>query len=150
MKFWTEFTYAPTSPAHGLHCTHKFLGELSAIEVEQVQKILIRHFGTYSAKLMGEAKPVEVHFDKVEMFGEAKDVRVLVPSIPTIKLFPRLRRILDEFRKDDFDEYRPHVTCLEPITKVCEPFYSYVFKSPEAKLLEHVFVYPAHTKSWTP
>ncbi len=139
--YWTEFTFRPESLAAKLHCTHKFLGEQPPESIERIQRHLHEHFATYVGKLLGEYRPPEITFDLVKWFGVENNVRVLVPSIPHLKLFPRLRNLLNCYRTDENPYYEPHVTTTN-FTSVGPPFYSYALRCSDNKsvpLFEHKF-----------
>lgn len=120
-KYYTAFIYAKTNEAHVLHCTHHYLGELSKADALRVERIVDAYF-------LKERKLPRVAFDRVDFFGEKKDIRVLRPAITKVEDFlPDLKTELSKFRKDDFPEYKPHVTTA--LDRVDEPFKYYALIS---------------------
>jgi 2'-5' RNA ligase len=117
-KFWTCFYYEGHHPDL-LHCTHKYFGDLNKNEISVVTRILDNHFEN------NPFKSFKVNFGKEEMFGQDKDVRVLVPTDNKNydKFLIPLRDKLNKFKTDDYDKYRPHVTTN--INKVDLPFKGY-------------------------
>lgn len=117
MKAYTAFLFQGYSPEI-LHCTHKYLGEVSYQTLQEISAHIKLYRSTQNFQ------PPKVVFDKREMFGENADTPVLVPSVYDLKdFFPNLRAFLGQYRKDDFPEYRPHVTTV--LDKVDMPFVSY-------------------------
>lgn len=112
---WTAFAY-DKDPAD-LHCTHKFIGDMSETRTKLVEKIIDKYFDEKSFESFSPK------FDKEKFFGENEDVRVLATSAPKENFYLDLRELLDPFRKDDFD-YNPHVTCDQD--EIEEPFTRYV------------------------
>lgn len=60
-------------------------------------------------------KSFEIDFDKVEMFGPGKDIKVVRPGTPDDKsdlFLPKLKNVLYEFNNSKFKDapYKPHVT----------------------------------------
>lgn len=108
-----------------LHVTHKYFAEQPAANIYHICKIMDAYFAAHPFK------PVDLVFDKEEWFGKDKEVRVLTPST-SIKAPPKahpllldLREELDQFRKDDYSTYKPHVTTdLEVIDR---PLVNYIF-----------------------
>lgn len=119
MAYYTAFLYEGKTPKE-LHCTHKFLGNIPASEVIEVIKVIDEYFAHKPRTF-----PL-IRFDMTEVF--AKSVRVLTPSYSGIKILPGLRGYLDCFSRDQYDGYRPHVTC--GLAVVDEPFSSYALIGP--------------------
>lgn len=116
-KYCTMFALAEDH--EDLHCTHKFLGNLTPNQVKAVEVIL---------KLYFEKNPFEsfkVKFDKEKFFGENEDIRVLGTSESNEKFLKDLRKTLDIFRDDDFG-YNPHITTDE-LSVINKPFTRYLF-----------------------
>lgn len=114
---WTAFCFEPYTPEQ-LHCTHKFFDEQSVATTVEIAEIIDRH-------LKGGFKPFKIFFDREEMFGPKKDVRVLTPSYCNLgQFYPELRAELNRFRKDDWP-YSPHITSHD-IHSINLPFHSYV------------------------
>jgi hypothetical protein len=111
--YWTCFAYEGMHPKD-LHCTHKYLGEQSGPHVWDIHEILSFYFYNHTYQV-----PV-VNFNEIQWFDHH---RVLLPSEP-VSLFPILRKMLDDYRDDDFP-YNPHVTCYDedeinhPFTRYC-------------------------------
>lgn len=106
--YWTAFVINEQDP-NKVHCTHKFLGELSDSDARKVHAILDAHFKA------APMRPYAVEFDRGALFGKNGDVPVLLATENTkaeIFSFGDLRAKLDQFKDDDF-EYIPHVTTPE-------------------------------------
>ncbi len=104
--YWTAFCLDGHNP-NELHCTHKFLGGISADDAKAVSSLLDRHF---SAKPLNG---ITIEFDRPALFGKDADVQVLLATENTkaeLGAFAALRKQLNCFRVDDFPEYKPHVT----------------------------------------
>lgn len=116
MKYYTCFTFGSIDP-DALHCTHKYLGELDKDDAAIVVDVVHEYFERGGRLVFPRAK-----FDTVWKFGPNKDTRVLIAKqIYLPDWWMDLRFQLDVFRKDDFPEYRPHVT-TNVITRLDEPF----------------------------
>jgi len=100
--FWTCFAFEKYDP-NDLHCTHKFLADLSNADAATVLNAIDEYF------TIVKFEPINAVFDQVAMFGANKDVRVLKTKAPLVNFHLELREIIDPFRKDDFP-YSPHVT----------------------------------------
>lgn len=118
-SYWTCFYYEDYTPDE-LHCTHKFLGKQNSQDVKTILKILDNYFKA------NPFNPFKIVFGKEEMFGPDKDIRVLVPNDTKDKdlFLMDLRKRLDKFKKDDYPEFRPHVTTVT-LNKVDKPFKGY-------------------------
>lgn len=92
-----------------IHVTHKYFDTTE--KKEEILQSLKDHFND------APFKPFPGLFDKVEMFGKDKDVRVLRPGAADAFL-PDLKEKLDAIRKDDFPEYKPHVSVSQNVDKV--------------------------------
>ncbi len=108
MHYWTAFAYENFKPT-AVHCTHKFLGYLSAGEVLEVVRLINLHMEMF------EPSSFIVRFDSEKFFDkEDFQVRVLVPReenpLYHFKDFIILREELDFFRKDDYPFWNPHIT----------------------------------------
>ncbi len=115
--WWTCFYYDGFTP-DDLHCTHKFLGVLEDTAVEEVKKILDQYFNSKPFT------PFKVSFCREDFFGPDKDVRVLTPIEYNPENFLLdLRSRLDNYKEDNYPDYRPHVTTEKPI--IDKPFYGY-------------------------
>lgn len=112
-KYYLAFIYKKVKGADVLHCTHKYLGELTREELNQVEKVVDGFF-------LRERPLPWVQFTKPRLFGPNQDIRVLTASTSDprggfsrsgdpFREFNELRLRLDKFRKDDFP-YAPHVT----------------------------------------
>lgn len=118
--YWTCFAYDGIEPSD-LHCTHKYLGEQPEINVQQILDLLDLHFEERSYT------PFTPSFDREDFFGHDQEIRVLTKDdekYPNSLFHPDLRLLLGVFRKDDFPEYKPHVTTDEqivdlPLTRYC-------------------------------
>lgn len=130
MNVWTAFAYFNMDPI-SVHCTHKYLGDLSFLEIDAVTMIIDRH--------LKNLKPssFSVRFDKEAFFGYPVQTRVLVPSEPTraFEIFSSLRFDLNAFRKDDWTPWKPHITT--PSWSLAEkPFTRYILASGDKILKE--------------
>jgi len=105
--YWTCFGFA-NFPPNKLHCTHKFLGELTEVQANQIKGLL----STYFSKVQPWT-PFKAKFNKEELFGHEKNVHVLITDLQKKAFYPSLRVLLDRFNQDDFPEYQPHITCPE-------------------------------------
>ena len=115
--WWTCFFYEDIDPDE-LHCTHKYLGELNNKEILEVKNIITSYFEH------NKFNPFKVCFNKINFFGEEKNVRVLTPTLYNKDMFLlTLRKKLNFFRKDNFDSYRPHVTTDKDVVDL--PFKGY-------------------------
>lgn len=102
-KYYTTFLLAGYDPKD-LHCTHKYLGAQTPGDLEAIKGILDGFF-------QAPHKFPVLRFEVPRLFGPNRSIRVLSPrrfDPPT--LFPKLREMLQHFRKDDYDDYTPHVT----------------------------------------
>jgi len=94
-----------------LHCTHKYLGDLSTKEVLEVSKIIDDYF---KDNPFTSFSPV---FEEEDFFGPNNEVRVLKAKNPKSDFLLDLKKKLDKFRKDDYS-YNPHVTTdLDKVSK---------------------------------
>jgi GNAT superfamily N-acetyltransferase len=103
-----------------LHVTHKYFSDsLSNSDKEQVLGILKDYFKK------NPFEPIKTVFDKIEYFGEDKDIKVLRPK--NSKLFLNdLKDKLDGIVVDKFPEYKPHVTVNDNMNKVDIPIIDYI------------------------
>lgn len=108
-SYWTGFTFQERDD---LHMTHKYLGDLTVFEAHSVRLILD---GFFSAETLLD-RDNRTPFDQETMFGPNNDIRVLVMAEGHERNFVRpdypysmLRKLLDNFRADDYASYRPHV-----------------------------------------
>lgn len=89
------------------HCTHKYLGELGqdfdANKLGEVADVIDEYWSRVNKE------PRVWHFNKYELFGPEKDVPVLRCMDISDKLLD-LKKLLDQFRDEDYPEYKPHVT----------------------------------------
>jgi len=103
-KFYTAFLYAKNE---GLHCTHKYLGELKPAQFFKVADVIDGWF--YENSDSAEFEPPRLLFCIPRWLNGQ---RTLFPADGGAKdLFPDLRKKLDVFRKDDYKRYQPHITC---------------------------------------
>jgi hypothetical protein len=117
------------------HCKHKYLGEQPLSHMREVQKICEEYF-TVSASHPAPIFPLCV-FNKEDLFGPDKNIRVLRSFIDPIRFFPGLREQLQYFREDDFDEYRPHITCDLPYKEINGSFHCYAIMSGQDKIYSY-------------
>lgn len=105
-KFYTCFGYNG-HPVKDLHCTHKFLGKQPETAVSEIIKEIDEYFS------YNKFVPFLVLFNKEEMFGKNKDIRVLTPKSASLSLFHLpLRESLTKYNEEDHPKYNPHVTTL--------------------------------------
>ncbi len=103
--YWTAFIFEGEPDPNALHCTHKFLGELTDDQADSVEQTIDLFFDSHPMR------PINLSFDQADLFGPDRDIQVFkceVYSIP--KIYDVLREALDEFRIDDYRAYRPHIT----------------------------------------
>lgn len=101
-KYYTTFLFRGVTNPRTLHCTHKYLGELNAQDLNLVEYLLAEYFQ------IPRRAPLWL-FTIEDFFGPQKDIRVLkVPPFFTDPL-ASLREKLSKIRKDDYP-YTPHVT----------------------------------------
>lgn len=131
--FWTTFTFEGTAP-QDLHCTHKFFGTLDDNNAREMMETIEDYFKN------NEFKKFYIVFDQEEFFGDNNETRVLTPSDKSLDNFHlNLRNNLEKFKKDNYPNYKPHVTTPTldkvaiPITGYSLLFGSTVLKSYEAK-----------------
>lgn len=100
---WTCFGVPGRHPAD-FHLTHKFLG---SVDTDRLMQIFEEKIDEH---LVVQATP-ELAFNKVDFFGPNYQ-RVLVLSNFAQKEFLqlKLRAALDNYRRDDFPEWKPHIT----------------------------------------
>lgn len=104
--YWTCFGLKDKDPKD-MHCTHKFLGDLSDSDLIDVKFII-----DYFWEQRQPEKPKNVLFNIPVLFGVKHDIPVLVPlEFPA--LLGWVRAQLDFYRDDDFPSYRPHITVDE-------------------------------------
>lgn len=108
---WTAFCFQHEANPNSLHCTHKFLGTLSSLDAKAVEQLISNHL-----RAAGGFQRFKVTFNRVDHFGEAEDIRVLLPEDESdfwqkyyALGFDGLREELDAFRHDDW-KFTPHVT----------------------------------------
>lgn len=102
-KYWTAFCYEDFHPS-SLHCTHKYFGPQSKSNVSKIFCIISEYF---------ERNPYvsfQPRFDKPELFGGIKKIKVLTTQHPLTDFYLNLKHSLDAFRDDDWPDYRPHVS----------------------------------------
>ncbi len=126
-------------PIADLHCTHKYLGGMTYNEMSLVRKTLDLYFSHDQTR----SKSFRIDFEVEAIFGPPT-VRVLLPK-PGSKLviqnvFGDLRIRLDRWRKDDFPEYRPHVSVGDFDTVVREPIDRYVLVYGDAAIAVYDFI----------
>jgi hypothetical protein len=119
---WTAFfgrdiahVRSNTSDAPVFHVTHKYLGEQTDIVESQITSLIVDYFSNNP-----EDKIVpRMEFSKIDYFGENYS-RVLCMTNHQFKkyLFMDLRKQLDAFRKDDFPDWRPHITTDSDTSKI--------------------------------
>lgn len=116
MKYYTCFLYKDKSPSE-LHCTHKYFGGMDEKAVAKVVGLIDEWFtGAWPGV------PI-VDFCVKDKFGAKYDTEVLKPQKPYPLLLPVLRGALDTIAKDQYKDYRPHVTCA--LERINEPFDRY-------------------------
>ncbi len=116
--YWTAFALSGVDP-NELHCTHKFLGELSPVMAVTARNRIDAHFSEEPFK------PFDAYFGKAALYGQDKDIRVLLPNeaIDGITELSSLRKRLDPLHLDEH-QYSPHITTNQPA--VIAPFNRYV------------------------
>jgi hypothetical protein len=116
-KYWTCFVFSGYSPS-ALHCTHKFLGELSPKEVKSASKIIDGFFKQTPFKAFVAS------FDEETWFGTFKNIRVLLSHDHKNLFYPGLKKLLDSYNKDVY-AFTPHVTCDGSFDKILIPIIGY-------------------------
>ncbi len=143
-KFYTGFffqksikTFHPTD----LHCTHKYLGELSADQIELVIDYCEGYLNSQPAIPFPRAV-----FDFPETFSNLStsggSIRVLKStSYNWAEWFPSLRTALDRFRKDEFPfaHFTPHVSTPH-LNRINEPFACYALVNSTRGTIEHFWL----------
>ena len=102
---WTFYTYEDTPNHNLLHTTHHYFAESTRDVLEQVIPVVKSYFESHPLKAR------TVKFDRVEMFGEDKDYRVLLPAAEHVDAFDlALQEALNEIEPSKFPSYRPHIS----------------------------------------
>jgi len=115
--WWTCFYYEGAAPTDQ-HCTHKYFGDLEDQAVDEIKELLEQYFEKKPFK------PFQITFNKEDLFGPKKDVRVLTPTeYNKEQVMLDLRSKLDKFKEDNFPDYKPHVTTDKEILE--KPFKCY-------------------------
>lgn len=107
--WWTGFLFENESGE--IHVTHKYLGFLDVIAVQNLEKQIDSFFLKH-----GGFKKFTASFSKVDWFGPNSDIRVLRPQ-SSVEFFDNylrhdynyLRMVLNQYRVDDYG-FNPHVT----------------------------------------
>lgn len=86
------------------HCTHKYLEKQSDENVDEIIKLIDKYFEEKNPKV----EDVWI-FDKFSLFGKEKDCPVMERR-KTDDMFLDLKEKLNEYRKEDFPTYKPHLT----------------------------------------
>ncbi|MGL4401632.1 MAG: SprT-like domain-containing protein, partial [Luteolibacter sp.] len=84
-----------------IHVTHKYF------ETDEKKNAILETLQDFF--LRAPFKPFSVKFDKVEMFGKDKDVRVLRPD-SNGEFYIGLKEKLDALVPDKWPEYKPHIS----------------------------------------
>lgn len=120
--YWTAFFGRDISDVRSntenpaiVHVTHKYLGEQSEETESKLVSIVTEYF---TADFENKIVP-RMEFSKIDYFGENYS-RVLCMTNHQFKkyLFMDLRKQLDVFRKDDFPDWRPHITTDLEFSKI--------------------------------
>ena len=108
MKVYTAFLYR-----EGVyHTTHKYLGDQSPETISKIVDEIMDYFKEYNPQQIPHL------FTRRELFGPKLNVPVLMVD-PIDGEFSRdyrakfltdLRTVLDKYRPDDYNKYRPHIT----------------------------------------
>jgi hypothetical protein len=125
VKYYTAFIYADTEKT-GLHCTHKYLGELTEEQKAFVEAMVTGYFSVHDVSK--EVQPV--CFCVEDWFGPKKDIRVLRPDSvdPDVWLLG-LRLKLGALKKDDYPIFNPHISVPLGIVMIEKPFSHYALMS---------------------
>jgi hypothetical protein len=117
-KYYTAFLFEGIDDPKELHCTHKFLGQLSEAEAIVVASGIEEEYREHRFQVP------YVQFTRREKFGARKNIPVLLPKDPGVGelLLPRLKSFLDRFKIDEW-AYNPHVSTLA--TKITMRFGAY-------------------------
>lgn len=134
MKAYTVFKIKGHDPVSGLHLTHKYFGEVSEIQIEEICKIINQYL--ISKTLKRPFGPFAEIFRFVEYFG-AERLRVLRGPLRH-RFCPNLRRSLNSIRQDEFI-YKPHVTTPDLDPGVIFVFESYCLIVDKKVILEICF-----------
>ena len=102
------------------HVTHKYFSDYN--EVEKVIELLEAYFKEHPFKKFTPK------FDKVEWFGEDKDIKVLRPENEKPFLFD-LKEQLDQLTPDKFPVYKPHTSVSSNVEKIELPITNYILIS---------------------
>lgn len=101
--YYTCFAIKDVNP-NFFHCTHKFLGVQDLLRVSDLKTAINRYF-EIPRVVPGLA------FTKVDYLGPEYERAILLNDFGNKKyLFLDLRRELDNFRKDDFPHWLPHIS----------------------------------------
>lgn len=123
-KYYLAFVYTNShAQADVLHCTHKYLGQLTDAEMAKTEKIVDSFFAT-DVRELPRAK-----FDRRQHFGPNQDIPVLTSANFNEGSFKQLRGKLDEIRADDYPEYRPHVTTDQDVVDLPFAHYALISKA---------------------
>lgn len=122
MKYYTAFLYKDVGPSE-LHCTHKYFGKLAELTIDEVVETIDAYFAAQTKPFRCAKEPVP--FTIEDFFGGKYKTRVLKMPKPYMQLLPTLRTMLDSFAKDQYSEYRPHVTCDKEYGTIEQPFDRY-------------------------
>lgn len=141
-KYYTAFVYGRELLKKGGvpdlslgHVTHKYLGELGQEKLSMVWMIVNDYF-LDDNRLFPRAV-----FDGPTLFAGRTPVLVAKRGYVLGEWFMDLRRQLDQFRKDDYPEYTPHVSTRdrEPITR---SFFGYAIVNSTRKKIHYCWKNP--------
>ena len=113
-SFYLTFCYEGVENVDSQHITHTYFGKLSGTDLAKVLELCNLYF---------KANPFqgfEVCFDRVEMFGKEKDMRVLRPGYPVSAhscYLPKLSCLLNPYNASAFKDelFKAHTTSSESV-----------------------------------
>lgn len=103
-KYYTAFIFDENGT---VHCTHKYLGELTENYYDDIISDITHYFEETAREM-----PCLL-FDQRQWFGKNGDIAVLTLNPEEVwkpHMMLDLRDRLSRYREDDYDSYKPHVT----------------------------------------
>jgi len=108
-KYMLAFYFDDDHNLPHCHCTHHYLEKLDPTQVQDVIKVVDNYFEENPWAL--KQKDFWI-FDSPQMFVEEHDTPVL-EATPTKNMLLDLKEQLQDFKRDQFPVYRPHITLPE-------------------------------------
>ena len=103
-KYMLAFYFKDDQGIPHCHATHKYLDKQSDEDVEEIIGIVDKYFKEKKPKV-----DKYWYFDKFSLFGKEKDCPVMERKDQDDMMID-LKGDLEQFRKDNFPEYKPHLT----------------------------------------